>query len=213
MRSMTYEHALFRATQKSPHSHSTWKPFRFSFRREPVDFAECPHLDFQSGAKFQRPVRRNAFLFGCLAFSGALKEEHLIVRYGYRCGKTTGVERLHHVVGEERNVSIPTHVHDEIRRHRHSETHAEVVVFHNHPRIGNEGEGLYFIKDILDDLSIPSSRGTKRSAAVRFRPRRLGASSLESRPRALLPRRKQICKTIQSSTIASHSLSNWIGLD
>ncbi len=112
----------------------------------------------ERGARFQRPVRRNAFLLGCLAFSGALKEEHLIVGYGYRYGKTTGVERLHHVVGEERNVSIPIHVNNEIRRHHHSETDAEVIVFHNHPRIGNEGEGLYFIKAILEDLPIPSSQ-------------------------------------------------------
>ncbi len=57
----------------------------------------------EKGARFQRPVKRNAFLFGCLAFSGALKEEHLIVGYGYRYGKTTGVERLHHVVGEAKS--------------------------------------------------------------------------------------------------------------
>lgn len=131
---------------------------------KPLDEDDLPRMlgaikkgTAEKGVRFQRPVKRNAFLFGCLAFSGALKEEHLIVGYGYRYGKTTGVERLHHVVGEERNVSIPSHVHNEIRRHYHSETDAEVVVFHNHPRIGSEGEGLYFIKSILDDLPIPSS--------------------------------------------------------
>jgi hypothetical protein len=46
----------------------------------------------ERGAQFQRRVRRNAFLLGCLAFSGALKEEHLIVGYGYWYGKTTGTE-------------------------------------------------------------------------------------------------------------------------
>jgi hypothetical protein len=31
MRSMTYEHAIFRATQKSPHSDLNWKAIRFAF--------------------------------------------------------------------------------------------------------------------------------------------------------------------------------------
>lgn len=139
------------------------EPNPIAFR--PTDEDDLPRMlaaikkgTSERGAQFQRPVKRNAFLLGCLAFSGALKEEHLIVGYGYRYGKTTGLERLHHVVGEERNVSIPTYVHNEIRRHHHSETDAEVIVFHNHPRIGNEGEGLYFIKTILDDLPIPSSQ-------------------------------------------------------
>ena len=123
--------------------------------------------------------------------------------YGYRYGKTTGVERLHHVVGEERNVSIPIYVHNEIRRHHHSETDAEVIVFHNHPRIGNEGDGLYFIKTILDDLQFHLPKMRSLSAAVWFQPCRLGTSTLESRPSAVLPRRKQIRKTIQSSTTAS----------
>ena len=71
---------------------------------------------------------------GCLDFTETLPEEHLIVGYGYRYGKTTKVERLHHVAGEERSVSIPPYLREEIRRHHFQRTDAEVIIFHNHPR-------------------------------------------------------------------------------
>jgi len=109
------------------------------------------------GAQFQRPVNRKPFLLGCLEFTASLPEEHLIVGYGYRYGNTTSIERVHHVAGAERSVQIPVYIREEIRRHHYSTTDAEVVTFHNHPRIGYESEILYFIKALLDDLPIPSS--------------------------------------------------------
>ena len=109
------------------------------------------------GAVFRDPVNRNAFLLGCLDFTETLPEEHLIVGYGYRHGKTTKVERLHHVAGEERSVSIPLYVREEIRRHHFQRTDAEVIIFHNHPRLGTEPDWFYTLKSLLQDLPIAST--------------------------------------------------------
>ena len=109
------------------------------------------------GAVFRDPVNRNAFLLGCLDFTETLPEEHLIVGYGYRYGKTTKVERLHHVAGEERSVSIPLYVREEIRRHHFQRTDAKVIIFHNHPRLGTEPDWFYTLKSLLQDLPLAST--------------------------------------------------------
>jgi hypothetical protein len=110
-----------------------------------------------AGARFREPVSRKPFLLGCLDFTESLAEEHLIVGYGHRYGQTTKVEYLHHLVGEERRVSIPTYVQAEIQRHHARRTDNEVLVFHNHPRNGTEPEWFYTLKSILDDLPLPSA--------------------------------------------------------
>jgi hypothetical protein len=59
------------------------------------------------GATFRYTVNWNPFLYVCLDLTRTLPEEHLIIRYRYRYGQTTKVERVHHVAGEKRRVSIP----------------------------------------------------------------------------------------------------------
>jgi hypothetical protein len=113
--------------------------------------------DSPLGASLRSPIKRNSFLCGCLDFTKSLPEEHLIVGYGFRQGKTTMIERLHHVSGRERSVPIPDFVRNEIRRHHFHATDAEVIVFHNHPRTGTEAEWLYIVKAIAEDLPIASS--------------------------------------------------------
>jgi hypothetical protein len=111
----------------------------------------------EKGAAFRPAVNRNPFLCGCLDFTVSLPEEHLIVGYGYRYGRTTEIERVHHVAGEERRVSIPDYVRKEIRRHHFHRSDAEVIVFHNHPRTGHEPEWFYTLKSLLQDLPIASN--------------------------------------------------------
>lgn len=108
-------------------------------------------------AKFSGDVNRNSFLLGCLEFTNSRPEEHLIVGYGWRYGNTTVIERVHHVVGQERSVQIPTYVCDEVKRHYHHDTDAEVVIYHNHPRTGDEADWLYFLKTLLNDLPMASA--------------------------------------------------------
>lgn len=103
------------------------------------------------GATFQNVVKRNSFLCGCLDYTENLPEEHLIVGYGFRYGRTTEIVRLHHVAGQERRVSIPAYVQEEVRRHHFHRSDAEVIIFHNHPRTGHEPEWLYTLKSLLQD--------------------------------------------------------------
>jgi hypothetical protein len=124
----------------------------------------------QKGAVFRPAVNRNPFLFGCLGFTDSLPEEHLIVGYGFRCCRTTEVERVHHVAGEERRVSIPAQVRQEIRRHHFHRSDAEVIVFHNHPRTGNEPEWFYTLKSLLRDLPIASNADRQQVQVHAFNP-------------------------------------------
>ena len=62
-----------------------------------------------------------------------------------------------HVAGEERSVSIPPYVREEIRRHHFQRTDAEVIIFHNHPRLGTEPDWFYTLKSLLQDLPIAST--------------------------------------------------------
>lgn len=108
------------------------------------------------GAKFREPVNRNPFLLGCHDFTETLPKEHLIVGYGCRSGSTTKVDSLHHVVGEDRSIQIPVYVREEIRRRHYRRTDGEIVIFHNHPRLGSEPDWLYTVKALIEDLPIAS---------------------------------------------------------
>lgn len=136
--------------------------------RNPIDFRKVDDSEVrrakaaikratdQKGAVFRAPVTRKHFLCGCLDFTEWLAEEHLIVGYGYRHGNTTDVSRVHHVGGEDRRVVIPDYVREEIRRHHFHRSNAEVIIFHNHPRTGNEPEWFFTLKALLEDLPIAS---------------------------------------------------------
>lgn len=101
-------------------------------------------------------ITRNEFLAACLDHTSTAREEHLIVGYGYQYAKGTDIDRIHHVGGETRSVHIPEEVRNDIRRHHQQRTDAEVIVFHNHPRTGDEPEWFYTLKAVLNDLPLPS---------------------------------------------------------
>jgi hypothetical protein len=123
------------------------------------------------GGALRPAVTRNPFLCGCLAFTESLTEEHLIVDYGYRYGRTTEVVKLHYVAGQERRVSIPAYVHDEIRRHYFTHrSDAEVIVFQNHPRTGQEPEWFDTLKSLLQDLPIASNADRHQVQQHAFNP-------------------------------------------
>lgn len=122
------------------------------------------------GAAFRPAVNRNPFLCGCLDFTEHAAEEHLIVGYGFRYRQTTEVVKLHYVAGEERRVSIPAYVHDEIRRHHFHRSDAEVIIFHNHPRTGHEPEWFYTLKALLQDLPIASNADRQQVQNHAFNP-------------------------------------------
>lgn len=137
--------------------------------RNPIDFRRVEDTEVMrvqraikrattdKGAAFRDPVTRKHFLCGCLDFTERLPEEHLIVGYGYRYGNTTDIERVHHVGGEQRHVAIPDYIRAEIRKHHFHRSDAEVIVFHNHPRTGDEPEWFYTLKSLLQDLPIASN--------------------------------------------------------
>jgi hypothetical protein len=137
--------------------------------KNPIDFHKVVEVEVKrvrsaikrattaKGTALQCPVTRKHFLCGCLDFTEHLPEEHLIVGYGYRRGNTTNIERIHHVAGEERRVAVPDYVRAEIRRHQFHRSDAEVIVFHNHPRTGNEPEWFYTLKSLLQDLPVASN--------------------------------------------------------
>lgn len=137
--------------------------------KNPVDFRNIDDSELKrvhaaikraatvEGTTFRYPVTRKHFLCGCLDFTDNLAEEHLIVGYGYRYGQTTAIDRVHRMPGEERRVNIPEYIREGIRRHHFRKSDAEVIVFHNHPRTGDEPEWFYTLKSLLQDLPIPSN--------------------------------------------------------
>ena len=137
--------------------------------KDPIDFQKVNEAEVKrvrgaikrattaTGATFRYSVTRKHFLCGCLDFTEDLPEEHLIVGYGSRHRNTTYIKCVHHVAGEQRRVSIPSYIRAEIRRHHFHRSDAEVVVFHNHPRSGNEPEWFYTLKSLLQDLPIASN--------------------------------------------------------
>ncbi len=101
-------------------------------------------------------ITRNEFLAACQDHTSTAREEHLIIGYGWQYAKGTDIEKIHHVGGQTRSVHLTDDVRADIRRHHYHQTDAEVLVFHNHPRIGDEPEWLYTVKALLQDLPIPS---------------------------------------------------------
>jgi len=124
----------------------------------------------EKGAAFRCPVTRKHFLCGCLDFTDRRAEEHLIVGYGYRYGNSTSVERIHHVAGEQRRVSVLDYIRSGIGEHHFHRSDAEVIVFHNHPRTGNEPEWFYTLKSLLQDLPIASNDDRKELQHHAFNP-------------------------------------------
>jgi len=108
------------------------------------------------GASFRYDVTRKHFLCGCLEFTEHLDEEHLIVGYGYRHATTTSVKTVHHAIGEKRRVAVPDYIRARIRQHHFHRTDAEVIVFHNHLRTGQEPGWFYMLKSLLQDVPIAS---------------------------------------------------------
>lgn len=137
--------------------------------QDPVDFRNVNETEVKrvraaikratvaKGAAFRDPVTRKHFLCGCLDVTYQLPEEHLIVGLGTRHGNTTHVMQIYHVVGQERRVAVPDALRAEIRRHHFHKSNAEVIIFHNHPRTGNEPGWFYILKALLQDLPIAST--------------------------------------------------------
>lgn len=134
----------------------------------PIDFRQVDDVEVDRAKRaiaragdatfgsFRTPAVRNDFLCACLDTTDDKPEEHLIVGYGHQYGRTTKIERTHHVIGGARRVGIPEGVHREILRHRAHRSTAEVIVFHNHPRTGFEPEWFYAVKALVRDMPIPS---------------------------------------------------------
>lgn len=137
--------------------------------RDPIDFRHVAEAEVKRvmaaikratsprGATLKYAVTRKQFLCACLDFTQHLSEEHLIVGYGHRRGNTTDIGRIHHVAGEERRVAVPDYVRAEIRRHHFHRSDADVIVFHNHPRTGDEPEWFYTLKSLIHDLPLASN--------------------------------------------------------
>ena len=53
--------------------------------------------------------------------------------------------------------AVPDYVRSEIRRHHFHRSDGEVIVFHNHPRTGNELEWFYTLKSMIQDLPVAST--------------------------------------------------------
>jgi hypothetical protein len=83
--------------------------------------------------RFRWPVNRSSFLVGALDYT-EMRDEHLIVAYGFRHGSTTKVESLHHVIGGPHSVAIPASVAHALWDHYGEEETNEVILFHNHPQ-------------------------------------------------------------------------------
>ena len=109
------------------------------------------------GALLRHPITRKNLLCGCRDFTENAPEEHLIVGHGYRHGNTTRIERIFHEIGEQRRVVVPEYLNAEIRRHHSHRSDAEVVVFHNHPRTGDEPPCFHALRSLLEDLPIASN--------------------------------------------------------
>ena len=183
----------------------------------PVDFGSVDEVEVKraktaikrattgKGAALRYVVSRKHFLCGCLDFTDRLEEEHLIVGYGYRYANTTTIERIHHVVGEQRRVSVPDYVRAEVRRHHFHRSDAEVIVFHNHPRTGNEPEWFYTLKSLVQDLPIASNDDRRELRAPFLQPRRPVPAVLWTGPGSLLPRRERLCERIPAPAAAAIS--------
>jgi hypothetical protein len=109
------------------------------------------------GVGLRDPINRNDFLCACGDLTEHMLAEHLIVGCGYRHGRTTRIGHVFHEVGQQRSVVVPDYLSAEIRRHNSHRSDAEVVVFHNHPRTGDEPPWFLALKSLLHDLPIASN--------------------------------------------------------
>jgi hypothetical protein len=107
---------------------------------------------------FRTPLRRNAFLVGCLDFTEHEPVEHLIVGFGEQRGNAVIVSHMAHNLGTEGAVSIPAYVGGEITGWIGSGHARTVILFHNHPR--------NVINAAIDNTPLPS--GTDRRALAGF---------------------------------------------
>ena len=128
------------------------------------------HATPEKSAVLEFPVSRKHLLCDCLDSTDGLEVEHLIVGYGYRYANSSTIERIHHVVGEQRRISVPDHIRAEIRRHHFHRSDAEVIVFHNHPRTGNEPEWFYKLKSLVQDIPSASNDDRKELQHHAFNP-------------------------------------------
>jgi len=84
-------------------------------------------------ARFRDPVNRNAFLLACGDYTDGRPEEHLLIGYGFRHGRTTKVKSLHHVVGGANTVTLPDNIAHMMWDYFGQHENNEIVIFHNHP--------------------------------------------------------------------------------
>jgi hypothetical protein len=109
-----------------------------------------------NGLNLAIPATRKAFLAACLKTTEHEAREHLVIGYGHVHGNTTRIARIHHVIGAERGVDVPPHIRSEIVRHYRRRTYAEVLIFHNHPRTGEEAALVSILKALVEDLPVAS---------------------------------------------------------
>lgn len=113
----------------------------------------------------KRPLNRNAFLVGCLDFTGFAELEHLIVGLGLKYGTTTRIVRILHSTGSASSVQVLPPIQNAIVRHLSSEHRAEAIVFHNHPKnpinsffdnppLASDADRSVFIKNFLKPESL-----------------------------------------------------------
>jgi len=108
----------------------------------------------QASGGLERPLARNSFLCGCLDGTEHDTVEHLIVGFGVRRGPTTWLEAIHHELGDEHRVPVPSALVTDIEGHLAANGRREVIVFHNHPP--------NFLNVLFDNEPLASSadRGT-----------------------------------------------------
>ncbi len=115
-------------------------------------------LSRNDGLQTLRPtLNRNAFLVGCLDYTGGAEIEHLIVGVGARYGRTTKISGLMHVVGGRNSVAPTLAMQAVVQNHLRTSFKSEVIVFHNHP--------TNWINTAFDNLPIAS--GKDRSVMLR----------------------------------------------
>jgi len=80
-----------------------------------------------------KTILRNSFLYGCLKFSEAESNEHLIVGYGDRYGGGVDIESYYHIEGDIDSISISA---EEVILGQIGSIlpNKQLVVFHNHPK-------------------------------------------------------------------------------
>lgn len=89
--------------------------------------------DLLAPVPLRRPLTRNAFLRGCLAFTQDKSVEHVIVGFGRQHGNTTRVDAVAHQTGTVDRVNIDMGIWEVIRDWLGKTSQGEVLLVHNHP--------------------------------------------------------------------------------